>query len=223
MQMVLAMAVLLFQFPVVTMPANAPHGAVRESAAVSAPAPSTQPSARTLASAPANAPDASAAPAQPRASSAAASEASNPINASNPTAQPVQPSVQALVALTGPSFSDSILLPPPAFRPPNELPVSHRRLWLVLTTAEHSAAGYDAWSTRYALSNGRVEADPLMRPFAGSAAIYPAIQLIPFGLDFLGHRLQRSSGWTHHVWWLPQSLATVTFLFSGSYNVVHTN
>jgi hypothetical protein len=206
--------VLLFQFPAVTMPANAPHGALRESAAVSAPAPSTQPSPRTSAIAPTNALDDSAAPAQPRTSSIAASEASN---------QPVQPSVQALLALTGPSFSESILLPPPAFRPPNELPVSHHRLWFALTTAEHSAAGYDAWSTRYALSNGRVEADPLMRPFAGSAAIYPAIQLIPFGLDFLAHRLERSSGWTHHVWWVPQSLATVTFLFSGSYNIVHTN
>lgn len=221
--MVLAMAVLLFQFPAVTMPANAPHGALRESAAVSATAPSTQPSARTSGSAPANTLHASAVPPQPRTSAAASSEASAPSEASNPTAQPVQPSVQALVALTGPSLSESILLPPPAFRPPNELPVSHPRLWFALTTAEHSAAGYDAWSTRYALSHGRVEADPLMRPFAGSAAIYPAIQLIPFGLDFLGHRLERSSGWMHHIWWVPQSVATVTFLFSGSYNVAHTN
>jgi hypothetical protein len=229
--MVLAMAVLLFQFPAVTMPANAPHGALRQAAAVSAPVSSTQPSARTLPAAPANTLDASATPPQHRTPDAAASEASNPSKASNRTAQPVQPPVETLAAptspltdpLTDPLFSDSILLPPPAFRPPNELPVSHHRLWFALTTVEHSAAGYDAWSTRHALSHGRVEADPLMRPFAGSAAIYPAIQLIPFGLDFLGHRLQRSSGWTHHVWWLPQSLATVTFLFSGSYNVAHTN
>lgn len=120
-------------------------------------------------------------------------------------------------------MSDSYLPPPAAFRPPYETPVEHRRVWFALTAAEHSAAAYDAWSTRYALSNGRVEADPLMRPFAGSNAIYPAIQVIPIGLDYLARRLQRSSGWARHIWWLPQSAATVTFLFSGSYNVIHTN
>lgn len=217
--MVLAMVVLLLQFPAVTVPGNALHGALGESAAVSASAPS----ARPWATVPANALDASAAPPQPRTAGDPNSGASNRSNASNRIAQPVPPPAQPLAPLTGPSLSESILLPPPPFRPPNEVPVSHRRLWFALTTAEHSAAGYDAWSTRYALSNGRVEADPIMRPFAGSAAIYPAIQLIPFGLDYLGHRLQRSSGWTHHVWWVPQSLATVTFLFSGSYNVAHTN
>lgn len=62
-----------------------------------------------------------------------------------------------------------------------------------------------------------------MRPFAGSAAIYGAIQVIPIGLDYVAHRLQRSSGWTRHIWWVPQSVASATFLVSGSYNVAHTN
>jgi hypothetical protein len=113
--------------------------------------------------------------------------------------------------------------PPPAFRPPDEAPVTHRRLWLVLSATEHGSATFDAWSTRNALSNGRSEADPLMRPFAGSPAIYGAIQVIPVGLDYLARRLQRSSGWTRHIWWAPQSAAAATFLFSGSYNVAHTN
>lgn len=144
----------------------------------------------------------------------------------NASAEPIihssQPPIGSIAPLTGPSFSEAIL-PPPAFRPPFELPAAHRRLWLFLSTAEHSAATYDAWSTRRALAAGRVEADPLMRPFAGSAALYPAMQLVPIGLDYLARRLQRSSGWAHRIWWVPQSAATVTFLFSGSYNVAHTN
>lgn len=112
--------------------------------------------------------------------------------------------------------------PPPAFRP-ETAPVSHpSRAWFVLMATEHGAAGFDAWSTRQAVSQGRVEADPLMRPFAHSGAIYGAIQVVPLGLDYFARRMQRSSGWTRHVWWVPQSLATATFLFSGSYNFSHT-
>ena len=120
-------------------------------------------------------------------------------------------------------MSNMYLPPPPAFRPPGEAPITHHRLWFLLSAAEHSSAGFDAWSTRYALTHGRIEADPLMRPFANSSAIYGAIQAIPIGLDYVARRCQRSSGWARHVWWVPQSAATVTFLFSGSYNVIHTN
>ncbi|HKW88512.1 MAG TPA: hypothetical protein VJN21_07130 [Candidatus Acidoferrales bacterium] len=88
--------------------------------------------------------------------------------------------------------------------------------------AEHSAAGFDAWSTRNAVSQGRAEADPLMRPFSHSGAIYGAIQVVPLGLDYAARRMQRSSGWTRHVWWLPQSLATASYLFSGTYNFSHS-
>lgn len=114
------------------------------------------------------------------------------------------------------------LPPPPNFRPETN-PVRHpSREWFVLMTTEHSAAGFDAWSTRRAVSQGHVETDPLMRPFAHSAAIYGAIQVVPLGLDYFARRMQRSSGWTRHVWWVPQSLATATFLFSGSHNFSHT-
>ena len=157
---------------------------------------------------------------------ASAGQPFTPTDGYAPAAQPITysfvPPTGSIAQLTGPSFSEAFL-PPPAFRPPFELPATHRRLWLFLSTAEHSAATYDAWSTRRALAAGRMEADPLMRPFAGSAALYPAMQLVPFGLDYLARRLQRSSGWAHRIWWVPQSAATVTFLFSGSYNVAHTN
>lgn len=120
-------------------------------------------------------------------------------------------------------MSSVFLPPPPVFRPPEEAPVTHRRLWILLSASAHSSAGFDAWSTRRALASGRIEADPMMRPFAGSAAIYGAIQVIPVSLDYVARRFQRSSGWTRHIWWVPQSAATATFLFSGSYNIAHTN
>lgn len=114
------------------------------------------------------------------------------------------------------------LPPPPTFRPETEPIRRPSRSWFVLMAAEHSAAGFDAWSTRNAVSQGRVEADPLVRPFSHSGAIYGAIQVVPFGLDYAARRMQRSSGWTRHVWWLPQSLATASFLFSGTYNFSHS-
>lgn len=224
--MTLAVAILLFQFPALTAHASAFHRPINPTPAISSP------------SAPADSlPTNNSSPKLPAAlSSAHIRLAAQPLPATAsrsaskvddvPAPMIYKPKIlppNSLTALTGPPLSESFLLPPPGFRPPLQVPVTHRSWWLALSTAEHSAAAYDAWSTRNAISSGRVEADPLMRPFAGSAAIYPAIQLIPFGLDYLGHRLERSSGWTHHFWWLPQSAATVTFLFSGSYNVAHTN
>ena len=120
------------------------------------------------------------------------------------------------------SLSDIYLPAPPAFRPTIEPTERANRLWFTLSVAEHSSAAFDAWSTRRAISEGRAEADPMMRPFAHSAAIYGAIQVVPFGLDYVASRMHRSTGWTRHVWWVPQSVATATYLFSGSYNVIHT-
>jgi hypothetical protein len=196
--MVLAAAILLFQFPTVAVAGNSPQRASEQFVAES-----------------------------PVAAPPGASHAASVSNKATPTTddgsksspQPVQP----MTEFASTSMANWYVPPPPAFRPPDEAPVTHRRLWLVLSATEHGSATFDAWSTRNALSNGRSEADPLMRPFAGSPAIYGAIQVIPVGLDYLARRLQRSSGWTRHIWWAPQSAAAATFLFSGSYNVAHTN
>lgn len=251
--MVLAMAVLLFQFPAAVAPANAFNGPTNATTATPATAPvNSNTRAVSATGAAFTVALSSKGPLGPHqlaisfsaastsnpktyALAAAPDDASRPVAihpASTkaddaPVAQPIihsfQPPVTSLGALTGAPMSEVILPPPGGFRPPNELPVTHRGMWLALTTVEHSAATYDAWSTRRALAAGRIEADPLMRPFAGSAALYPVMQVVPFGLDYLAHRLQRSSGWAHRIWWVPQSAATVTFLFSGSYNVAHTN
>lgn len=196
--MILAVAALLLQFPAFTVVRNAP---------LSLP---SQPSTELKVATP------------HRAVSATGAVPGPATGADGDTKLNPQP-VRTLTAPPTAKFSDVYVPPPPAFRPPNETPVVHHKLWFVLTSAEHGAATYDAWSTRRAIDGGRVEADPVMRPFAGSAAIYGAIQVVPFGLDYLAHRLQRSSGWAHHIWWVPQSAATVTFLFSGSYNVAHTD
>jgi hypothetical protein len=101
------------------------------------------------------------------------------------------------------------------------LPETHpRRAWLLLSIAEHSAATFDAYSTRMAVSKGASEADPMMQPFAHSPAVYGAIQICPLVLDFAARRMERSQhSFLRHTWWMPQSAATGIFLFSGVHNV----
>jgi hypothetical protein len=95
-----------------------------------------------------------------------------------------------------------------------------RRKWLALSIVEHSAAAFDAYSTRQAVSSGAHETDPLMRPFASSPGIYAAIQAGPLVLDYAARRMQRSpNSFLRHTWWLPQSASTGLFLFSGVHNL----
>lgn len=95
-----------------------------------------------------------------------------------------------------------------------------RRKWLILSIAQHSAAAFDAYSTRQAISSGAHETDPIMRPFAQSPGIYAAIQAGPVVLDYAARRMQRSEiGFLRRTWWLPQSASTGLFLFSGAHNL----
>jgi hypothetical protein len=101
------------------------------------------------------------------------------------------------------------------------LPETHpRRAWLLLSIAEHSAATFDAYSTRLAVSKGASEADPMMQPFAHSPAMYGAIQVCPLVLDYAARRMERSQhGFLRRTWWVPQSAATGIFFFSGAHNL----
>jgi hypothetical protein len=102
--------------------------------------------------------------------------------------------------------------------------VHPRRNWLILSIVQHSAATFDAYSTRQAVSSGATEADPLMRPFAQSPAIYAAIQVGPAILDYAARRMQRSSSnFLRRAWWVPQSASTGLFLFSGAHNLQVAN
>ena len=95
-----------------------------------------------------------------------------------------------------------------------------RKNWLALSLIEHGAASFDAYSTRDAISKGAVEDDPLMRPFAHSPAIYAAIHVGPVMLDILSRHMQRSEHlYLRQTWWIPQSVATFGFIFSGVHNI----
>jgi hypothetical protein len=94
------------------------------------------------------------------------------------------------------------------------------RSWLALMIAQHSAATFDAYSTRQAVGRGAVEDDPLMRPFAHSGAIYAAIQVGPLVLDYAARRMQHSEyGMVRRMWFVPQTVSTVGFLVSGVHNL----
>jgi hypothetical protein len=95
------------------------------------------------------------------------------------------------------------------------------RNWLVMAAIQHSTATFDAWSTRYSISSGRGhELNPLMKPFAGSGAIYGVIQLAPLATDYLGKRLMRSNHPTlRKLWWLPQAAGSAGFMLSGINNL----
>lgn len=93
------------------------------------------------------------------------------------------------------------------------------RVWYLLVTTQHGAAFFDAHSTRGALRHYR-ELDPLLRPFAHSAALYPVMQIVPLGFDWLSRRLATSRHrWARDIWWLPQAAATAGFIWSGVHNM----
>jgi len=95
------------------------------------------------------------------------------------------------------------------------------RTWQALIVAQHTAAAFDAWTTRKALSSGNgYERDPLMKPFANSATIYPATQAAPILFDFLGYRMMRSHNrYLRHTWWVPQAVSFAGSVWCGSRNL----
>lgn len=123
-----------------------------------------------------------------------------------------------------PILVEPAVAPPIKLRKQVEIPVitpGQNRTWLAVTALQHSAAAFDAWSTRVSITSGRGrELNPLMRPFAGSGAIYGAIQVAPLATDFWGRRLMQSkSSALRKLWWLPQAAATAGFMFSGANNL----
>jgi hypothetical protein len=108
----------------------------------------------------------------------------------------------------------------PVFTRPRETP-RQRKIWYGLALAGHSGAAFDAWTTYRAVSGGYGrEANPFMRPFANSRAIYAATQVSPAFMDFLGKRMMVSQhGWVRKIWWLPQAAGASTSFASGAHNV----
>jgi hypothetical protein len=100
-----------------------------------------------------------------------------------------------------------------------------RMFWYGLVAAGHSTAAFDAWTTRRAVTSGAgVEANPMLRPFANSGAIYAATQVCPAVMDFVGRRMMRSRHpWMRQMWWLPQAASASVSLGAGlhNYSMVH--
>jgi hypothetical protein len=96
-----------------------------------------------------------------------------------------------------------------------------RKMWYALTIAGSSGAAFDAWSTHRAVVGGfGQEANPFLRPFAHSNAIYAATQASPAVMDYIGKRMMTSRDpWVRRLWWLPQVAGTGMSFFSGAHNV----
>jgi hypothetical protein len=96
-----------------------------------------------------------------------------------------------------------------------------KKIWLALTAASSAGAGFDAWSTRRAISGGfGTESNPMLRPFAHSNALYAATQVSPLVMDYLGRRMMRSEHpLLRKMWWLPQSAGATMSFAAGAHNV----
>jgi hypothetical protein len=71
----------------------------------------------------------------------------------------------------------------------------------LMLAAAHGAAGFDAWTTRRALQSPSAhERNPLMKPFAGSEAMYMATQGDVILPEFLMQRLPKKWKWVGYAW-----------------------
>ena len=95
-----------------------------------------------------------------------------------------------------------------------------RRVFYGFIAAEHGAALLDAWSTRDVLRAGGRELDPIVRPFAHSPTLYPALQVAPFAVDYFATRLMRSNHrFLRSMWWVPQLVSTAGSAYCGINNL----
>lgn len=119
-------------------------------------------------------------------------------------------------SLTTPSIEPPA---PPMLERPHMSP-AQRRTWIGLAIASHSAAAFDAWSTRRAITHGAgEELNPTLKPFAHSGALYVATQVSPALMDYLGRRMMTNRHrWVRRMWWLPQTAGTAVSLTAGIHN-----
>jgi hypothetical protein len=96
-------------------------------------------------------------------------------------------------------------------------------IWKSLVIASSGAATFDAWATRHTITtSGAQELNPLLKPFAGNASLYAAIQVGPVLLDFAGKKMMYNRHpWVRRMWWVPQSASFVTSIFCGAHNLAY--
>lgn len=143
------------------------------------------------------------------------------LSASNVLPSMPEPKTGSAAAAPTPAFPAAAVKAPVAVY--SESP-TQRKVWYTLAIAGHSAAAFDAWSTRRAISGGYgTEANPLLRPFAHSGALYVATQVSPALMDFLGKRMMTSRhGMFRKLWWLPQAAGAGVSFAAGAHNVALT-
>jgi len=215
--MLIAIAALLFQFPV-----SSPYQ-IQVAAKIS------QPAAVVAAADGSASGNSQASPAKE-----VLTAANLPTSAEVPVALAPGRLVAEPIAMASPTPADPAPNPSPAaFQPAPLVPVyrapirvisdrRQNREWLALSIAAHGAAGFDAWSTRRVISSvpGAQEMNPLLRPFAGNASMYAAVQVAPTILDFLSRRMMNSrNDFLRHTWWLPQAVSAVISVSSGVHNL----
>jgi hypothetical protein len=121
-----------------------------------------------------------------------------------------------------PSISGALVVRSAVVKPaaPTKISARQRELFYGLMSVEHGAALLDSWSTRDVLRAGGRELDPLVRPFAHSPTLYPALQITPFAVDYFSARLMRSN---HRVlrglWWVPQVVSAAGSIYCGVSNL----
>jgi hypothetical protein len=111
--------------------------------------------------------------------------------------------------------------PKAAIRGPRYEAPRQKVVWIGLSVAGHGAAAFDAYSTRQAISGGYgTEANPLLRPFAHSGALYAATQVSPTVMDYLGHKMMTNRRtWVRKIWWVPQAAGAGFSIAAGAHNL----
>jgi hypothetical protein len=156
---------------------------------------------------------------EPKVKTDAESERAEAEASSIAAAAPAEPAIEPGPAIA-PAAPMSFAPAKPFVGHPYETP-QQRKLWYALTFAGSGAAAFDAWSTRRAITQGyAVEANPLLRPFSHSGALYAATQVSPLVMDYIGKRMMLSQHWMlRRMWWLPQAAGTGVSLAAGVHNV----
>jgi len=163
--------------------------------------------------------DAAKAPAKAVAGQSANSTvSSNDIAKEAPAAAPLpsapEPKVKPDVEPSAVQPGSQPFRPVKAITRPRET-ATQRKLWYGLLVAGHAGAAFDAWSTHRAVAGGYgQEANPFLRPYANSNAIYVATQVSPAVMDYVGRRMMTSRHpMVRRFWWVPQ-VAGPSFSFS---------
>ncbi len=215
--MFVMLAALLFQFPVFAHPITASVNGSAENSSAAAEAviaPSESPKGQEIMVA--------GAESEAAAPEALANEAemATALVPGRLVPEPVAPAVGAVTSAIALASSAPIV---PVYPSPARIHLDQhmRRIWLGLCIAQHSGAAFDAWTTRRVLSQGNAqELNPMLRPFAGNASLYAAVQVGPTIFDYLSRRMMTSRrGWIRHGWWIPQTVSAALSVTSGMHNL----